>query len=54
MFINEFTTGYDGKWIDAALPLKIIGPTLSSYELQVINDVGIIKWHLCLWIQNPI
>ena len=36
---------HDVMWIDVALSLKDIGPTVSRYEFQVINHVGIIKWH---------
>ena len=39
-------------WIDAALPLKIIGPTLIRYEFQVINHVRIVKWRLHVLLMN--
>ena len=44
--------GYDITWIDVALTLKIFGPTVSRYEFQIINWVGIIRWHLYSWIHN--
>ena len=37
-----------------ALPLKVIGPTVSRYEFQVIKPIGIMRWRLCWWIHYPV
>ena len=45
---------HDELWNDIVLWLERIGPTVSRYELQVINHDGIIKWHRYTWIHNSI
>ena len=37
-----------------ALPLKVIGPTVSRYEFQVMKPIGIMRWRLCRWLHYPV